>query len=122
MSPKKFLQCITIEHAKSLLDKDHNIFDVSHDSGLSGSGRLHDLFINIEAMTPGEYKNGGEYLDIKCSQQESIFGSVNIATTEIGICHLSFSPADPLVEAADKFPNENFTKNISNYLSYNLPF
>src|SRR6195952_2828939 len=63
VSPKKFLQYLTVEHAKRMLQKEQaTLFDTAFETGLSGTGRLHDLFINIEGMTPGEYKNGGENL------------------------------------------------------------
>ena len=67
-TPKKFLQYISLNHAKSLLkDQQATLFDTAFDTGLSGTGRLHDLFINIEGMTPAEYKNGGRYLNINYS-------------------------------------------------------
>jgi AraC family transcriptional regulator of adaptative response/methylated-DNA-[protein]-cysteine methyltransferase len=60
-SPKKFLQFTTVEYAKALLKENHaTLFETAHETGLSGTGRLHDLFINIEGMTPAEYKNGGK--------------------------------------------------------------
>src|SRR5690349_17553085 len=68
VSPKKFLQFLTIEHAKNILkEKEATVFDAAFETGLSGTGRLHDLFIKIEGMTPGEYKNGGEALSINYS-------------------------------------------------------
>lgn len=90
-SPKKFLQYISVEHAKKLL-KQHNatIFDTAHQTGLSGIGRLHDLFINIEGMTPGEYKYGGKNLNINYSFAQTSFGNVMVASTPKGICHLTF--------------------------------
>ncbi|MBS4063652.1 MAG: methylated-DNA--[protein]-cysteine S-methyltransferase [Chitinophagaceae bacterium] len=90
VSPKKFLQYISIEHAKQLLQQNHTISDVSFETGLSGTSRLHDLFINIEGMTPGEYKNGGEQLQIHYSYAETPFGTILVASTSKGICHLSF--------------------------------
>ncbi|MBL7749029.1 MAG: methylated-DNA--[protein]-cysteine S-methyltransferase, partial [Chitinophagaceae bacterium] len=91
ISPKKFLQYISIEHAKQLLSKDFSLADVSFETGLSGTSRLHDLFISIEGMTPGEYKNGGENLTIHYSHAQSPFGDILIASTTKGICHLSFA-------------------------------
>jgi AraC family transcriptional regulator, regulatory protein of adaptative response / methylated-DNA-[protein]-cysteine methyltransferase len=90
VSPKKFLQYISIEYSKQLLDKKLSLADVSFETGLSGTSRLHDLFINIEGMTPGEYKNAGEHLTINYSHAETPFGDVLIASTAKGICHLSF--------------------------------
>lgn len=107
VSPKKFLQYTTIEHAKKLLKEGHvSLFEAAHESGLSGTGRLHDLFVNIEGMTPGEYKNGGEKLTINYSFAESPFGEVLIASTHKGICHLAFAEEKPraLYLLKEKFP------------------
>src|SRR6476660_6315424 len=68
VSPKKFLQYLSIEYAKGMLrEKQVTLFDAAYETGLSGTGRLHDLFMTIEGMTPGEYKNGGEALKINFS-------------------------------------------------------
>jgi len=91
VSPKKFLQYISLEHAKSLLKENRTLIDVSFETGLSGTSRLHDLFISIEGMTPGEFKNGGEQLKINYSFAESPFGDIIVASTEKGICHLAFA-------------------------------
>ncbi|TAL51826.1 MAG: methylated-DNA--[protein]-cysteine S-methyltransferase [Chitinophagaceae bacterium] len=90
VSPKKFLQFISVEYAKGLLKEKLSLSDVSFETGLSGTGRLHDLFIGIEGMTPGEFKNGGEALQINYSFAESPFGDIIIASTPKGICHLAF--------------------------------
>jgi AraC family transcriptional regulator of adaptative response/methylated-DNA-[protein]-cysteine methyltransferase len=90
VSPKKFLQFISIEHAKKMLQDNHTIADATYETGLSGTGRLHDLFISIEGMTPGEYKNGGEHLQLHYSFAETPFGDIMIASTPKGICHISF--------------------------------
>ncbi|GAC1594581.1 MAG: methylated-DNA--[protein]-cysteine S-methyltransferase [Chitinophagaceae bacterium] len=91
VSPKKFLQYLTVEHAKQLLaEKQHTLFDAAYQTGLSGTGRLHDLFVNIEGMTPGEYKNGGEDLTIRYSIQQCRFGKYLVASTGCGISNLSF--------------------------------
>jgi AraC family transcriptional regulator, regulatory protein of adaptative response / methylated-DNA-[protein]-cysteine methyltransferase len=91
VSPKKFLQYLTVEHAKQLLaEKQNSLFDAAYETGLSGTGRLHDLFVNIEGMTPGEYKNGGEALTIHYSIQTCRFGKYIVASTGKGICNLSF--------------------------------
>lgn len=91
VSPKKFLQYLSIEHAKELLKQNRPLSDVTFETGLSGTGRLHDLFINIEGMTPGEYKNGGEQLQINYSYAETPFGNIIVASTPKGICHLAFA-------------------------------
>lgn len=90
VSPKKFLQFISVEYAKGLLKKDLSLSEVSFETGLSGTSRLHDLFIGIEGMTPGEYKNGGEALQINYSFAETPFGDIIIASTPRGICQLAF--------------------------------
>jgi AraC family transcriptional regulator of adaptative response/methylated-DNA-[protein]-cysteine methyltransferase len=76
VSPKKFLQYISLSHAKSVLQQNASLMDAVEAAGLSGSGRLHDLFINIEGMTPGEYKNGGQNLAIQYTVENSPFGEV----------------------------------------------
>jgi AraC family transcriptional regulator of adaptative response/methylated-DNA-[protein]-cysteine methyltransferase len=92
VSPKKFIQFLTLDYAKSKIrKKEVSLFDAAMDSGLSGTGRLHDLFFKIEGMTPGEYKNEGANLSINYSFNETPFGLVTIASTNKGICHLSFS-------------------------------
>jgi AraC family transcriptional regulator of adaptative response/methylated-DNA-[protein]-cysteine methyltransferase len=91
VSPKKFLQYISIEHAKEVLkQQDATVYDAAFEAGLSGTGRLHDLFVNIEGMTPGEYKSGGRNLSIQYSFHESRFGNYLIASTSAGICNLLF--------------------------------
>ncbi|MFT3935402.1 MAG: methylated-DNA--[protein]-cysteine S-methyltransferase [Chitinophagaceae bacterium] len=91
ISPKKFLQFLTVEHAKALLAaKQHTVFDAAYETGLSGTGRLHDLFVNIEGMTPGEYRNGGQSLTISYSIQQCRFGRYLLASTGKGICNLLF--------------------------------
>jgi len=91
VSPKKFLQYISVEHAKGLLKQNLPLSDVSFETGLSGTSRLHDLFISIEGMTPGEYKNGGEQLHINYSFAETPFGNIIVASTTKGVCHLAFA-------------------------------
>lgn len=91
ISPKKFLQYTSVNYAKQLLaEKQVTLFDAAEATGLSGTGRLHDLFVHIEAMTPGDYKNGGETLTINYQFHETPFGTALIADTEKGICHLHF--------------------------------
>jgi AraC family transcriptional regulator of adaptative response/methylated-DNA-[protein]-cysteine methyltransferase len=90
VSPKKFLQFLSVEYAKGLLKKNLPLTDVSYETGLSGTSRLHDLFIGIEGMTPGEFKNGGEALQLHYSFAETPFGDIIIASTSKGICHLAF--------------------------------
>jgi AraC family transcriptional regulator of adaptative response/methylated-DNA-[protein]-cysteine methyltransferase len=90
ISPKRFLQFLTRENAKELLDRSENLLDTTHQVGLSSLGRLHDLFVNTEAVTPGEYKSRGAGLTIRYGIHPTPFGKCLIATTERGICHLGF--------------------------------
>ena len=109
VSPKKFLQYISLQHAKKLLHQ-HTVSDAAYETGLSGSSRLHDLFISIEGMTPGEYKNGGEQLQINYSFAETPFGNIIVASTAKGICHLAFADdeKDALQQLQLQFPNAQF--------------
>jgi AraC family transcriptional regulator of adaptative response/methylated-DNA-[protein]-cysteine methyltransferase len=90
ISPKRFLQFLTKEHAKELLEKSRPLLDVSYASGLSGPGRLHDLFVTCEAVTPGEFKNKGQGVTIAYGFHPSPFGKCLLGLTERGICHLAF--------------------------------
>lgn len=111
VSPKKFLQYLSVEYAKSILnDKQATLFDAAYETGLSGTGRLHDLFVKIEGMTPGEFKNGGENLNINYSYAQTPFGNVLLASTSKGICHISFADDENLAfEALQKsFPNAHY--------------
>lgn len=123
VSPKKFLQYISVEHAKKLLDEKLSLSDVSFETGLSGTGRLHDLFISIEGMTPGEYKNGGEQLHINYSFAESPFGNIIVASTSKGICHLAFADDEQkaFTELKTIFPNA-FFKQVVDTIQQNALF
>jgi AraC family transcriptional regulator, regulatory protein of adaptative response / methylated-DNA-[protein]-cysteine methyltransferase len=90
VSPKRFLQFLTKEGAKELLDRSENLLDTTLQVGLSSLGRLHDLFVTAEAMTPGEYKSRGAGVTIRYGIHPTPFGRALIATTDRGICHLSF--------------------------------
>ena len=90
VSPKRFLQFLTKEGAKELLDRSENLLETTHQVGLSSLGRLHDLFVTAEAVTPGEYKSRGAGVTIRYGIHPTPFGKCLIATTERGICHLSF--------------------------------
>jgi AraC family transcriptional regulator of adaptative response/methylated-DNA-[protein]-cysteine methyltransferase len=100
ISPKQFLKYISAEYAASLLQKQSTLFDTAIETGLSGTGRLHDLFITIQAMTPAEYKHGGSGLSIEYSMHNTPFGDLFIASTTRGICYAAF--ADHGLEAALK--------------------
>ncbi|HAX80214.1 MAG TPA: 6-O-methylguanine DNA methyltransferase [Cyanobacteria bacterium UBA11372] len=90
ISPKRFLQYLTIEYAKSKIDETKSLLDLTLDVGLSSPGRLHDLFVNLEAMSPGEFKAGGTGLQICYGIHDTPFGKAVIATTDRGICNLDF--------------------------------
>ncbi len=115
VSPKKFLQYTSIEHAKSILkEKQATLFDAAFETGLSGTGRLHDLFISIEGMTPGEFKNGGEKLHINYSFAESPFGNLLIASTTKGICYMAFAKdeKDAFDQLQIHFPNAHYQQMV----------
>jgi AraC family transcriptional regulator, regulatory protein of adaptative response / methylated-DNA-[protein]-cysteine methyltransferase len=90
ISPKKFLQYISLHHAKKLLEKKYSLADAAFETGLSGTSRLHDLFISMEGMTPGEYKQGAERMNIRYAYCISPFGLLLIASTPKGICNIFF--------------------------------
>lgn len=111
VSPKKFLQYISLQHAKQILNNTQStLFDTAYQTGLSGTGRLHDLFVKIEGMTPGEYKNKGENLSINYSYEESLFGKILVASTTKGICYMGFSDEKNIAfsELEKRFPKANF--------------
>lgn len=117
-TPKKFLQYISTEYAKQLLkEKQVTLFDAAYETGLSGTSRLHDLFVNIEGMTPAEYKNGGQNLHINYSFTQSPFGNVLVASTERGVCYLAFesAQAEGLEKLRVKFPNALFNSKTDEF-------
>jgi AraC family transcriptional regulator of adaptative response/methylated-DNA-[protein]-cysteine methyltransferase len=98
LTPKDFLQALTIDHARALLRESASVLDASYEVGLSGPGRLHDLFVTHEAMSPGEWKAGGESLTIAYGFHPSPFGNALIMATTRGLAGLAF--ADPGEEPA----------------------
>jgi AraC family transcriptional regulator of adaptative response/methylated-DNA-[protein]-cysteine methyltransferase len=90
ISPKRFLQFLTKENAKQLLDRSENLLDTTYEVGLSSLGRLHDLFVTTEAVTPGQYKSRGAGLTIRYGLHPTPFGECLMGLTERGICHMSF--------------------------------
>jgi AraC family transcriptional regulator of adaptative response/methylated-DNA-[protein]-cysteine methyltransferase len=101
VSPKRFLQFLTVEHAKELLEESEPVLATALASGLSGPARLHDLFVNAEGVTPGEYKSGGFDLQILYGIHSTPFGPALLGTTDRGICHLSFLPSPYPEDEAD---------------------
>jgi AraC family transcriptional regulator, regulatory protein of adaptative response / methylated-DNA-[protein]-cysteine methyltransferase len=111
VTPKKFLQYTSIEYAKNILKNNQiTLSEVTHKTGLSSTGRLHDLFIKIEGMTPGEFKNDGENLSINYSFSKSPFGNILIASTVKGICHMAFAENENIAfkVMTNHFPKANF--------------
>lgn len=112
VSPKKFLQYITVEHAKAILKKDTQttLFETTIEVGLSSTSRLHDLFVNVEGMTSAEYKNGGENLVIDYNFAQSPFGNLIVASTSKGICYIAFEQnhKKALYDLKIKFPKAEF--------------
>jgi AraC family transcriptional regulator of adaptative response/methylated-DNA-[protein]-cysteine methyltransferase len=108
VSPKQFIQFTRLEYAKKVLkDSEATLFETAYETGLSGASRLHDLFVNIERMTPGEYKNGGEKLTIQYSFAKSLFGTILIASTVKGINSISFieDKITGLQDLFNQYPN-----------------
>ena len=112
VSPKKFLQYISIQHARRILlkEKEATLFDAACETGLSGTSRLHDLFVNIEGMTPGQYRNGGEHLFINYHFSTTPFGRVLVASTPRGVCYMAFveQEEEALQALQCKFPRANY--------------
>jgi AraC family transcriptional regulator of adaptative response/methylated-DNA-[protein]-cysteine methyltransferase len=98
LTPKAFLQALTLDHARALLRDSASVLDASYEVGLSGPGRLHDLFVTHEAMSPGEWKAGGEGLSIAYGFHPSPFGIALVMATQRGLAGLAF--ADPGEEQA----------------------
>ncbi|GAB3015618.1 methylated-DNA--[protein]-cysteine S-methyltransferase [Niabella terrae] len=110
-SPKKFLQYISLSYAKSLLNRQQaSLFDTAFETGLSSTSRLHELFIQIEGMTPAEYKHGGKNLQIRYSYKSSPFGPILIASTAKGICYLAFEAEGKagFSQLRQRFPQADF--------------
>jgi AraC family transcriptional regulator of adaptative response/methylated-DNA-[protein]-cysteine methyltransferase len=108
------LQFLTDEHAKELLAQSHSVLDAAYDSGLSSPGRLHDLFVNLEAMTPGEFKSKGAGLKISYGFHPTPFGPCLLAITDRGICGISFVSSDDRRRALEvlksKWPGATFSE------------
>jgi AraC family transcriptional regulator of adaptative response/methylated-DNA-[protein]-cysteine methyltransferase len=115
ISPKKFIQYLSLDYAKNMLKASQaTLFDTALETGLSGTSRLHDLFINIEGMTPAEYKNGGKALHINYSFAESPFGNIIVASTQKGICYIAFADdrEDAFIQLLAQFPNAVYTQMV----------
>ncbi len=89
-TPKEFLQCLTVNHARRLLLEGESVLSAAYESGLSGPGRLHDLCVSLEAASPGEIKSGGQGWTIMAGYASTPFGIALIAQSPRGVCWLSF--------------------------------
>jgi AraC family transcriptional regulator, regulatory protein of adaptative response / methylated-DNA-[protein]-cysteine methyltransferase len=117
LSPKAFLQAITLDNARNLLRESASVLDAAYEVGLSGPGRLHDLFVTHEAMSPGEWKSGGRGLTIYYGFHPSPFGSALIMASERGLAGLAFADAgDEKAALADmrrRWPNANYVEDVT---------
>ena len=107
ISPKRFSQVLALEYAKNRLRDSRNLIDATYDAGLTSGGRLHDLFVTLDAVTPGEFRENGGGLRISAGFHESPFGEALVATTERGVCGLSFhdgSRRSALRDLAERWP------------------
>ncbi len=95
ITPKRFLQLLTLEEARRRLDESRSVLHTAYDVGLSGPGRLHDLFVAVDGVTPGEYRNGGRDVEIQYGVADSPFGTAMVGRTARGVCHLSFHDGPP---------------------------
>jgi AraC family transcriptional regulator, regulatory protein of adaptative response / methylated-DNA-[protein]-cysteine methyltransferase len=114
VTPKDFLQCLTLGHARALLRNGGSVLDTALEAGLSGPGRLHDLCVTLEAASPGELKAGGRGLTITHGCASTPFGECLVAVTKRGICHLSFIEPGELEGALgilfNEWPNARFIR------------
>ena len=115
VSPKRFLQFLTVENAKQLLDQSASVLETSYDVGLSGSGRLHDLFVSVEAVTPGQFKSGGSGVKLEYGFHQTPFGRVVIAMAKDGLTDLKFvdeeDESKAVHELEKKWPAADITEN-----------
>jgi len=122
LSPKGFLQAVTLDHARRLLESGAPLLEASMEVGMSGPARLHDLFVTHEAMSPGAYKNRGEGLTINYGYHVSPFGIALIMVTDRGLAGLSFNdPGDEKAafdDMAGRWPNATYIEDMAATLPY----
>lgn len=122
ISPKRFLQFLTINHARQLLRESRSVLDATYESGLSSPGRIHDLFVELDAVTPGEFKSLGKNLVIEYGKHQSPFGHCLMAVTGRGLCFMGFySGEDDSALTEDmmsRFPQALFKQNPAVTLPY----
>ncbi len=113
ISPKKFLQYLTLQYAKEQIREDFSLSEIAHEAGLSGTSRLHDLFINMEGMTPGQYKKSGKGITIHYGFHQGPFGLYILAlTSDKRICALEFTDDE---EGAAKALHEQWSESKLKY-------
>ena len=114
VSPKQYVRCLTLDRAKASLADGKSVLDAAFDAGLSSPGRLHDLFVQLESVTPGEYKRRGQNMVIQYGFHPSPFGEVAVATTERGIVALNFltqnNPDEALSTVRKTWANADFVQ------------
>jgi AraC family transcriptional regulator of adaptative response/methylated-DNA-[protein]-cysteine methyltransferase len=114
LTPKAFLQVLTLNHARAMLADSASVFDAALDSGLSGPSRLHDLFVTHEAMPPGTWKAKGEGLTISFGWHPSPFGKALVMATDYGLCGLSFADEGDeeaaFKDMSQRWPNAQYTE------------
>ena len=117
LSPKGFLQAVTLDHARRLLDQGLPLLEASYEVGMSGPGRLHDLFVTHEAMSPGHYKTRGDGVTIRYGYHLSPFGVALVMVTDRGLAALSFNdPGEERAAFADmsgRWPNATYVEDMS---------
>lgn len=122
ITPKSFLQCLTYEDAKELLDQGKSVLEVTNSVGLSSPSRLHDLCLTLEAVSPGEIKCGGKGLLINYGFGPSPFGQCFIANSKRGVVHLSFlgfrSKEQAIAELKSEWPNADFSQDNQIAMNY----
>lgn len=122
LSPKKFLSVVSLEQAKQSLDGNADLLSASFDAGLSGPGRLHDLFVTYEAMTPGDYKRAASGLTIRWGWHDGPFGATLLLATDRGLCGLAFLDARGAAacfqDMADRWPQATLVEDPSFTQSY----
>lgn len=114
LTPKAFMQALTLDHAKGLLRESASVLDAALDSGLSGPGRLHDLFVTHEAMSPGEWKTGGNGMVLRYGFHPSPFGTAVVIASERGLAGLAFSDpgeeAPALIDMQRRWPRATYVE------------
>jgi AraC family transcriptional regulator, regulatory protein of adaptative response / methylated-DNA-[protein]-cysteine methyltransferase len=117
ITPKAFLQAVTLDRARGILKQSGSILDATYELGLSGPGRLHDLFVTHEAITPGEFKTGGEGLTLRYGYHPSPFGTALVIMAPLGLAGLGFADAGEeqaaLADMTRRWPKASFVEDQS---------